>query len=49
LRDAHLKGADDIFASLSSAPSLRLPVRRDDTSLMIERAWWVGRLRGTAP
>jgi len=28
---------------------LRLPVRRDDISLMIEHAWWVGRLRGTAP
>jgi hypothetical protein len=49
LRDADLKRADDIFASLSRAPSLRLPVRRDDTSLMIEHAWWVGRLRGTAP
>jgi hypothetical protein len=49
LRDADLKRADEIFASLSSAPSLRLPVRRDDTSLMIEHAWWVGRLRGTAP
>jgi hypothetical protein len=49
LRDADLKRADDIFASLNRAPSLRLPVRRDDTSLMIEHAWWVGRLRGTAP
>jgi len=48
LRDADLKRADDVFASLSRAPSLRLPVRRDDTSLMIEHAWWVGRLRGTA-
>ena len=49
MRDADLKRADDIFASLSSAPSLRLLVRRDDTSLMIEHAWWVGRLRNTAP
>ena len=49
LRDADLKRADDIFDSLSRAPSLRLPVRRDNTSLMIEHAWWVGLLRGTAP
>ena len=49
LRDADLKRADEVFASLSRAPSLRLPVRRDDASLMIEHAWWVGRLRNTAP
>jgi hypothetical protein len=49
LRDADLKRADEVFASLNRAPSLRLPVRRDDASLMIEHAWWVGRLRDTAP
>jgi hypothetical protein len=49
LHDTDLKRADDVFASLSSAPSLRLLVRRDDISLMIEHAWWVGRLHNTAP
>ncbi len=47
LAGAELKRTDEVYDSSVKAPSLRLVVGVDDAQLMLEHAYWVGRLRGS--
>jgi hypothetical protein len=49
LRQADIRRADEVFDSSANAPTLRVLVRSDDFKMLITHAWWVGRLRRTAP